>query len=251
MRTRAGENKSIYFIILLLVVIAFAYAYNQNWFGLFSKKEGDIRQSEEKKVEEPVQKVYQLSSKEINEESNGSMIAIEYPSFGTAVDSKIKEVIDLKISDFKNSSGEALINSDQFINISFSSANYSREIYGIKYDIVYGGGIRPIEDIECHTYNLDTSKEVFLRDVFKENSEYLSKLSEATYVELLKDKTVDKNWVKEGTAAKEENFKNFIIDKENISFYFAPGIVAPNTAGVKKVSVPLSSLKYFLNNYFN
>lgn len=250
MRTKNGGGKGLYFIVLLILIALIAYSYNQNWFGLLSVKKEEISKVEDKKIEKPEVKEYKMVTKEMNDETNGVLIAAEYPNFGTKIDDKIKESIDAKITDFKNSiSGSSL--SDQFMNISFSATNYSTSIYSIRYDIVYGGGVHPVEDIDCKTYDLDNSKEIFLTDIFKKESEYLSKLSAVIYDSLLKDSSVDKDWAKEGTVAKADSFKNFTLEKNNIVFYFAPGVVAPNTAGVKKVEIPLSSLKYFLNNSFN
>ncbi|MFA6251995.1 MAG: RsiV family protein [Candidatus Paceibacterota bacterium] len=246
MRTRNNSNKGFYFIIVIIVVILVAYSYNQGWFGFLFQKE-EVKNVEEKKKEENIEKKYELQTKTRKDEINGATIDVEYPYFNTSVDERIKEAIDAKVNDFKNSLSES-IGTDQFLNISFFSSNYSRNIYSIKYTIIYSGGIHPIEDVQCNTYDLDKSKELQISDIFKEDSGYLNKLSELARAELLKDSDVDPSWAKEGTMPKSENFKNFTLDKENIIFYFAPGTVASNAAGIKEVKLHLSVLKYFLNN---
>jgi len=248
MRTRNNSNKGFYFIIVILIVILVAYSYNQGWFGFLFPKE-EVKNVEEKKKEENIEKKYELQTKTKKDEINGATIDVEYPYFNTSVDEVIKKAIDVKVDDFKNSLSESTP-TDQFLNISFFSSNYSRNIYSIKYTIIYSGGIHPIEDVQCNTYDLDKSRELLISDIFKGDSSYLNKLSELVYAELIKDSDVDISWAKEGTTPKIENFKNFTLDKENIVFYFAPGAVASNTSGVKEAKLHLSALKYFLNNQF-
>jgi hypothetical protein len=252
MRTKDNSNKGLFFILFIVFAIVVFCFYNQGWFG-FGKNNTEQPKTEEKKVETPEVKNYGVKMEKMNEKANGASIDAEYPSFGNGtVDSNIKAVIDAKVKDFKDSlsSSPDVDNTDQFLNISYVSSKHSREVFSIKFDVVYGGGIHPIEDVECRTYNLDNSKEINLSDVFKENSSYLNKISELVYAELIKDKNVDPSWAKQGTSPKEENFKNFVLEEKNIVFYFAPGIVASNSSGIREVRIPLSSLKMFLNSLF-
>ncbi|MFA5080628.1 MAG: RsiV family protein [Candidatus Paceibacterota bacterium] len=252
MRKRNESNKGLFFILLIFFVIIIFCFYNQKWFGFgISEKEAV---AEKKEVKTPVLKNYEIKTEKINEKSNGAEISAEYPSFNdnNIVNENIKSLIDAKIKDFRDSLdvGSNIDNTDQFLNISYDSNKYARNIFSIKFDIIYGGGIHPIEDIDCKTYDLDNSKEIKLSNIFKENSNYLNKISELVYDELVKDTDADIAWIKEGTLPNAENFSKFILKDNSIIFYFPAGSVASNVSGTKEVKIPLSSLKVFLSSLF-
>ncbi|MCK9393582.1 MAG: RsiV family protein [Candidatus Paceibacterota bacterium] len=249
MKRKNEGNKGLFFILFILFIVVIFCFYNQGWFDFGgSKKEAIVL---EKKVESPILKEYKIEVGKINEKVNGASIDAEYPIFNNeSVDKEVKLFIDGKIKDFKDSfsAGLDIDSTDQFLNISYESNKYTRNIFSIKFSIIYGGGIHPIEDVDCRTYNLDTSREIKLKDVFKENSGYLNKISGLVYSELMKNDGADSAWVSDGVTPKEENFSKFVLKDDSIFFYFSPGVVASNIAGVKEVRLSLITVKLFLSN---
>ncbi|MDD5639773.1 MAG: RsiV family protein [Candidatus Pacebacteria bacterium] len=250
MRKRNESNKGLFFILFIFFIMIIFCFYNQKWFGFGTSEKEPI--TEKKEVEAPILKNYEIKTEKIIEKSNGAEISVEYPSFSNndIVNDDIKLLINAKIKDFKDSLdiGSDIDNADQFLNISYDSNRYVKNIFSIKFNIIYGGGIHPIEDIDCKTYDLDSSKEIKLSNIFKQDSDYLNKISGLAYNELIKNTDADVAWVKEGTLPKSENFSKFILKNESIIFYFPAGSVASNASGTKEVEIPLSSLKMFLNN---
>lgn len=235
------ENKGL-FLILAILLIAGGLWYYEHYVNNkpIEKKQTDVTGE----VSE-VKKDYSIINKEVVE---GSNVKINYPTFGVEqVDSDIKKYVDSRLKDYKDSliaAGEV-----QTIDISYDIERYSREVISIKFNILYGGGARPVEDIDCLTYNLDEAKQIKLSDVFKANSSYLNKLSDIAYESL--SKNADTESVKEGTSPEEKNFERFILTKESIIFYFPPCSVDACASGLKEVKISLTDLNLFLTSNFS
>jgi hypothetical protein len=234
------ENKGLFFILAIILIIIGFWYYNN--FINNSPKEG-----EQVKIDnntEKIEKEYVFTDKEIKE---GDNINISYLNFGIKeIDSEIDEFINSRLEDYKNSLVEG--GETQTLDISYDLEQYSKEIISIKFNILYGGGVRPVEDISCFTFDLGKGKRVSLADFFKQSSGYLDKLSDLAYKSLLNDS--DAELAKEGTLPKDENFQNFVITKNSFIFYFAPCLVDSCSAGLKEVVVPIKEIKVFLKDEF-
>ena len=94
-------------------------------------------------------------------------------------------------------------------------------------------------------YDLYNGQVLQLVDSFKPNSEYLNIISE--YVNnVLNRRLKEKELNSAGTAAQEENFKNWNLNPYGLFITFDEGQVAPSVYGTETVLVPYSALKTVL-----
>ncbi|MDD4409195.1 MAG: Gmad2 immunoglobulin-like domain-containing protein [Candidatus Pacebacteria bacterium] len=239
------KNKGILFILVVLVALVGFWAYNNLIVGKSNENPEVPKRQEEMKKEPESKKDFVPINKEIKE---GDSIDVNYPSFGNEkIDSEIKNNIDSHLKEFKSSLTSD--KTDQFLEISYSVENYSSDVVGVKYVYSYSGEVKPVSEVECFTYDLSNSKRVLLTDVFKNNSDYLNKLSALSYDYLMRSSTSD--FVKTGTAPSIDNFSNFLLFGDRIVFYFSPCMVDACSEGIKQSSVKLSDVSSFLNERFS
>ncbi|WP_312095411.1 polysaccharide deacetylase family protein, partial [Niallia sp.] len=103
----------------------------------------------------------------------------------------------------------------------------------------YITGANGISKSESLTFDLQTHKQLTLKDLFQENSNYLFILSKIGYCELMKDSDLVGNeaLIKQGTAPKEENFQNFAVLNDSILFYFPVNQVAAKALSVQELAI--------------
>lgn len=133
------------------------------------------------------------------------------------------------------------------LNIDYDIARPAPDIVSILFSIVeYTGGAHPNHKILAKTYNLDTGQAYSLDDVFIKDSGYLDQVSEMAYAQLKGNRDLreylDDEWLKEGTAPKPEHYRHFILEEDNIAFYFDYYQVGPYVVGQPCVRVPYTAL---------
>ena len=92
-------------------------------------------------------------------------------------------------------------------------------------------------------YNPETKKEIALADLFTDQPDYLKTISDYCIKNLTKQiiaelKSTNGTWIKDGAGPVTENFKFFLITKDNLTFYFPKYQVAYGAAGDFKVTMP-------------
>ncbi|MER2058517.1 MAG: polysaccharide deacetylase family protein [Niallia sp.] len=126
------------------------------------------------------------------------------------------------------------------LHISYSITHYSKQTISILFETYeYITGTNGISKTESLTFDLQTHKQLSLKDLFQENSHYLFSLSKISYCELMKDNDLadDEGLLKLGTAPKEENFQNFAVLNDSILFYFSENQVAAIELGVQELAI--------------
>lgn len=90
--------------------------------------------------------------------------------------------------------------------------------------------------------------EIALKNLFKNGSDYLARIAGDATVQVKAELTrrlgadPGESFFDEGTAPKDENFENFVIDGDTMVFLFPPYQVAAYAAGAFQARVPLSEL---------
>lgn len=141
------------------------------------------------------------------------------------------------------------------LNIDYDVHRYCKEIISFKFNIIsYTGGAHTIRDIKTMTFNLESGKVVDLNDTFKEDSNYIDIISQKSAEQLIESgrlgNMLNEEWVRDGTAPKEENFKHFALTDNSIIFYFPHYQVAPWIAGEQYVDIMYEELLTILNPDF-
>jgi hypothetical protein len=170
---------------------------------------------------------------------------------------KVKEIISKEISNFKNNSlanDQAIKETDPEsyaeypreyeLNISYTKGEVDKNIISVVFqEYNFEGGAHGATIFIPLNYNIKTGQEIKLADVFPGQSDYLQKISDSCIADLTKQITkslgsTDGTWIKDGAGPKEENFSTFLINKDNIIFYFPQYQVAYYAAGDFQVTMP-------------
>ncbi len=111
----------------------------------------------------------------------------------------------------------------------------------------YTGGAHPNPSLATFVYSMSKAKLYSLKDMFKSNSKYLENIAGFCSKEITARKISDEKWIKEGTQAKEENYKFFYLNNKGLVIIFPQYQVAPYSEGNQEVTIPYNYLKDILN----
>ncbi|QRN04390.1 DUF3298 domain-containing protein [Legionella sp. MW5194] len=91
----------------------------------------------------------------------------------------------------------------------------------------------------AQTLNFINGKPVTVAELFKDNTNALQKMADFSY-EAIKKKAIndDEQWLREGTKATAENYKNWYFSSKGISIVFDPYQVAAYVYGPQTVTIP-------------
>jgi len=188
-------------------------------------------------------------------------ITIEYPQVAGLDDfnSKVKSIVDSKLNEFKSN---ALANDQAIKQVDPESyAKYPREYeFQMSYTLSqtdtnilsvvlnehsFEGGAHGATLYTSINYDVNKKLEIKLSDLFKDDQDYLKNISEFCIKDLTNQMTIlgsidmtNDNWIQEGAGPKEENYDIFLVNKDNIVFYFPQYQVAAYAAGDFKVIYP-------------
>jgi hypothetical protein len=174
----------------------------------------------------------------------------------------VKSELTRMAADFKN---EATDNSDIPPDMPGSSfdAGYTvlyadKDLISVQFDIspYSAGAAHPGHAIQVYNYNLKDGRLWKLSDLFAPGAKYLDTISKYCTDNLLarlkpegQDGGMgsDPDWVKNGAAAKAENYENWNLSKKGLLISFAPYEVASYADGPQYVTIPYSQLKSMAN----
>jgi len=132
------------------------------------------------------------------------------------------------------------------LNIGYDKGELSDEIVSIVFNVYnFEGGAHGASYFVPLNYNPTTKQEIKLSDLYPNQPDYLKKISDYCIKDLTKQLTdssgiemTDSSWIQRGAGANAENFQFFLINKDNIVFYFPQYQVAAYAAGDFKVTMP-------------
>lgn len=184
------------------------------------------------------------------DEQDKYIVNISYPYFKiNFVDNNIKNFIDSSIVDFKNDIKDYEVFNDNknSLDIFFEPYLISSNFISLKFvTSIYTGGAHGNQIITSKNFDLNSNREVGLKDLFKKDG-YLNLLSQKAITKFINDKTSDSAWLAEGAGPKYINFKDFTYSTDNQSFvfHFDPYQIAPYSSGMPVFEI----LKTDLNEY--
>ncbi len=121
-----------------------------------------------------------------------------------------------------------------FVSISFGSGRYT-------------GGAHPNSSSYSLNFDLKNGRELSLSDLFLENSNYLSAISDFAITDLEKQlESPDDDWIRRGAGPKLENFKSWTLSKEGLNLIFDQYQVAAYVYGPQEVLIPFANLRNVL-----
>lgn len=120
----------------------------------------------------------------------------------------------------------------QALSLVFSISTYSR------------GAAHPANQVK--SLNFLKGLVVNLEQLFKPNSDYLTKIAALSRESIMKKKISDKDWVTKGTQPTTENYKNWFFTKNGLAIVFDTYQVAAYVYGPQTVEISKVELKNFL-----
>jgi len=180
----------------------------------------------------------------INETGKNYTINIEYPKTGSVfVDNDIKVLLASEIFHFKRALMDQKNNPADWkydLVINYETFDSRSDIKSVKFEIYsFTGGAHGMTRIRTKVFDMKNSKILSLADIFRNDPDYLKKISSYVANQFKKAKISDDNWVMDGAGPTESNYSSFVITPLCIIFYFDPYQVACYAAGVQKVEMPL------------
>jgi len=109
-------------------------------------------------------------------------------------------------------------------------------------------GAHPNTYFRTFTFNTSSGAHLSLTDLFTPETDYLSKLSQISRMELPRviGDLFDTDSINAGTEPNEENFRRFFLDNQSLVILFDPYQVAAYAAGPQTLRIPLSELTSIL-----
>lgn len=240
-------DKKIFAIIIAVAIVFFLAGSFIPFRKVFAPKDGNSFLVSVAPIYDESNKLYQIKG--------------EYPQFNNLPDDFNRSIsleVESRLKDFKMSAEEnwrarqeTLLpeqKKQEFPDYPFyfSSVWEPKQInekyvsFVIRFDS-YEGGANGRSELKTYNYDISGKKVVELKDLFPNNSDYLSDVSEFARKALMEDmKKVDVGYVSvdminDGTKPKIENFSNFVFNGDVIVFYFPKYQVAPGASGEQKV----------------
>ena len=228
-------KKKIVFVLLAIVVIA---AGILSWLYLFKEKEEYHKKYSDVRI---VSK---------SKEKDKYKYDVTYPVIKEKeFDKAMKEYVNNEIEKFESDVKKLDDKKEKelsALHIKFEIEHLAKQTMTVKFEkSVFTGGGKPKDTVKTFTYDKKEEKFLTLKDLFKKDEDYLKLVSEKSYNDLQQDGEIaqDDALLKEGTAPKKENFKEFILKNEDLILVFNRSQVAATALGVQQVIIPLQDVK--------
>ena len=178
-----------------------------------------------------------------------SLIDIEYPQGFTnkQVDLKIQNLIDtLKkpYSDIAMTNHFSKSHWDQdSLQVHFKVESNNPKVLSLLFNIQTYEGAENYSSDRIKTLNFINGNEVKLEQLFKPNSDYLSKIASYCYKNLLKKEISDQQWLKNSSKPIMKNYKKWYFNKKGMVIVFDTKHLSKSISIPISVTIPYTTLK--------
>lgn len=203
------------------------------------------------------------------------ILKIQYPqivdqnSSTAKINADLNATVNSKIDDFKkqvkqNLSNPNIPNLKSELDISYQVKQANSKILSGQFIIseMVAGFAHPNTYNQTFNYDITNGSKIYLSNIFNDNADYLNVLSEICQKNLIsqfqpsfkgetdEEKFAAMDWIKQGTAPKSDNYKNFMLSSTDLIIVFNTYQVGSRPDGISYVNTPLSNLKSILSpNY--
>ena len=197
----------------------------------------------------------EIKSETLNESNQYYTITAEYPvTKDPGIAATLKAFASDAVAQFKDDvawvmdpgAGASASDGSLSLDISYREQKTSALETYIFSITTYTGGAHGLQVTKTFTYNKD-SKAIGVLDLFSNGQKGLDTVATFVQGEITKKKISDAAWIKDGAAPTVDNYKNFVVGDDGITFIFDAYQVAPYAAGIQNILVPTSVFASFAN----
>lgn len=216
----------------------------------------------------------ETESKEIAESSSEDNYAIKvkYPAISSGselrdhrINTDLEKQAQKIISDFKKDKAEfetltssngdipVLVTTPYSLDSSFVTTKNTKNIFGVAFYVssYMAGAAHPNNYLITANYDLTTGLPIDIADIFVDDSDYLTVLSEKSreilYKQLAKDLPYIQDQIDAGTNPKLINFEAFLVEQTGLRILFSPYQIGPYALGSVEITIPWSELELITN----
>lgn len=193
----------------------------------------------------------QVRREEMKDSSKEYEITAYYPvTKSEAITSIFRNFVNDQIAAFKGDIAAAGEMPEGFraqvLDISYEEQKNDRADNYVFLVYIDTGGAHGISTTTTFSFT-GTGERIALSQLFTNGARGLSSVADYVKKELLKSEFTNAEWVNDGAAPSEQNYRNFTVQPGGITFIFDPYQVAAYAAGIQKVTVPVSVFKTIAN----
>lgn len=258
---RNTARKTIAFLCAAALVLPFLFACSNRGGAQEGYKDAETLRTEFTSAAKgrQVEKADGVTTKNILETEGNTLVSVDYPALDAspAITAELEAFVNDAVSAFRAGAEAAHAqegNADKVFSMSMTYKPYRTDggVFSVKFtqDTDIGGEGNKVNYVDGFTYDLATGARMGLTDVFDSGQDYLGTISKTAADYLLRNeilrKSMDEDMFAQGTAAKEENYSNFVVADDKVMFIFNKNTIAPPQAGTLEVSIPLTELDALL-----
>lgn len=165
----------------------------------------------------------------------------------------VTNYVDQFKSDYGNDDPGMLIDGMKYyLEMNYDTVKHGNSVQTIViYISDYLGGAHGGMDITTMTFDFETGERIMMDDIFKEDSDWVTTLSDLVKEEIRKrDMGADEDWLELGAGPLKENFERFALSEDALILYFPPYYVAPYAAGPQTVEILLTKISDSMNKEY-
>lgn len=188
----------------------------------------------------------------VEEKTEHYTITAVYPKTSSdAISMYFKSFVDEQVSQFKEDTSwvndtESASDGDLSLDISYKAVNVSTAQNYVFLVNSYTGGAHGLQFRKTFSFNKE-GQLLTLANMFSNGIEGLTDFSKLVQKELLKREGADKDWIADGTAPREENYRAFVVTDTGLTVLLDPYQVAPYSDGAIDISILSSDFAKIAN----
>jgi hypothetical protein len=248
-------NKKIIAIVIMGVVLT------AGGFVLYLQRSEilDATQKITKNVGGQKSDAMSIEDKKITTDKAPFKIDITYPYISGLDDfnKKVTNIVTKNLNDFETNSlaNDAAVKQvdpkdyakyprEYDLNIGYTKGEIDKNIVSVVFEIYsFVGGAHGVTNFIPLNYNVKSKTEIQLSDLFSETPDCLQKISNFCKKDLTQQITknsgsTEGSWINDGAGPTAENYSVFLINEDNLVFYFQQYQVAPGAYGNFEVTMP-------------
>lgn len=179
-------------------------------------------------------------------------LSVHYPVTGFRfIDQSLVQFVENRMALYHQEIAQNLEQSDELtpyeLHLTFETIHRSnRHITFFYIENKYIGGLQNSQELFTFNFNLDTQRELGLKDLFEPNEPFLDALSELSYDAILENAVLsespDLNWVKSGLMPIEKNFSHFGLSEDYLILWFDRYQIGPAFMGIPSIQIPYEEI---------